>query len=158
MSPTYALPDVNAVTQMLSMVFGTATVKPTPPLAAKTGTLIAVYVSDDNIPVAASLCDPAFAAYAGSALSLVSANDAKKAASSGKLSDTMQQNLYEVMNICSSLLMSDRTPHLKLDNLYRGPEQLPENARAMLGAVAGRIGFEVTISRYGSGHLSFLTT
>ena len=161
MATSYCLPKVADVKEMLNMMFGgDAAVKSGRALDIKAGTgaLVAIYVADDGAPVAASACDISFAAYAGSSLSLIPAGSAKDAAKTGALSDVMMGNLNEIMNILSRLLMDTNTPHLKLDSLYRDPKQLPDNTSAMIARPKGRVDYEVTVPRYGSGRLSFLVT
>jgi hypothetical protein len=62
------------------------------------------------------------------------------------------------MNICSRLFISDKTPHLKLDALYDGPDALPEAARSMLDSAEGRADLRISIPGYGEGNISFLST
>ncbi|MER2581337.1 MAG: hypothetical protein ABTR20_01275, partial [Candidatus Competibacter sp.] len=74
-----------------------------------------------------------------------------------KLEQTMLDNLYEVMNIFSTLLMNEHTPHLKLATLYPDPGKLPADAKALLSAVKGRIDFNINVPKYGAGAVSLLT-
>lgn len=83
---------------------------------------------------------------------------AKDAIKAKKLEQAMLDNLYEIMNILSTELMSEQTPHLKLATLYPDLGKIPPDVKAMLGAVKGRVDFSVSVPRYGNGGLSLLTT
>ena len=159
--PVYVLPNATAMTKNVAMLFGDDTkVAPGKPQDDKTGSgnLIAIYIDDADKPVAAVLCDIPFAAYAGCALSMLPAGAAKDAIKTKKLEQTMLDNLYEVMNIVSTMLMDERTPHLKLGTLYPDLSKLPADAKALLAAVAkNHADFIVTVPRYGAGTLSLLT-
>lgn len=159
--PVYVLPNATAMTKNVAMLFGDDTkVAPGKPLDVKpgSGNLIAIYIDDADKPVAAVLCDIPFAAYAGCALSMLPAGAAKDAIKTKKLEQTMLDNLYEVMNIVSTMLMDERTPHLKLGTLYPDLSKLPADAKALLAAVTkNHADFIVTVPRYGTGTLSLLT-
>lgn len=156
---TYTLPNAAATAKTLEMLFGgNVPVTPAKPIDTKpaAGNLIATYIADDGKVVAAAVCDIPFAANAGCALSMLPAAAAKDAIKTRKLEQTMLDNLYEVMNILSTLLMNEHTPHLKLGILYPDPGKLPDEAKALLGAAKGRADFSVNVPRYGSGNLSLL--
>ncbi len=156
----YLLPNAAALTKTVEMLFGDGVkVAPGKPLDVKpgSGNLIAIYVDDADKPVAAVLCDIPFAANAGCALSMLPAGAAKDAIKTKKLEQTMLDNLYEVMNIVSTMLMDEHTPHLKLGALYPDLGKLPADAKAMLGAAAkNHADFMITVPRYGTGGLSLL--
>ena len=158
--PAYVLPNAAELTKTVEMLFGDgAKVAPGKPLDVKpgSGNLIAIYVDDADKPVAAVLCDIPFAANAGCALSMLPAGAAKDAIKTKKLEQTMLDNLYEVMNIVSTMLMDEHTPHLKLGTLYPDLGKLPADAKAMLGAAAkNHADFMITVPRYGAGGLSLL--
>ena len=158
---TFVLPNATAMVKTFEMLFGSnVPVTPAKPLDTKpgSGNLVATFVTDDGKPVAVAVCDVPFAANAGCALSMLPAAVAKDAIKTKKLEQAMLDNLYEVMNILSTLLMNEHTPHLKLATLYPDFGKLPADAKAMLGAVKGRVDFNVGVPRYGAGILSLLTT
>ena len=68
----------------------------------------------------------------------------------------MKENVYEVMNICSRLLMSDDTPHLKLENMYNDVAELSEEAVDMIKTAEGSSHFDIDIPNYGKGRLSLV--
>ena len=60
------------------------------------------------------------------------------------------------MNICSKLLMSDTSAHLRLDKTLN-PQESAESVSTLKDA-AQVIGFDVDIPQYGKGMLTFLVT
>lgn len=156
---TFALPNATGLSKTLEMLFGgTVPVATAKPLDTKpgSGNLVATFVSNDGKVVAAAACDVPFAANAGCALSIMPAAVAKDTIKTKKLEQTMLDNLYEVMNILSTLLMNEHTPHLKLATLYPDLSTLPADAKAMMGAAKGRVDFNVSVPRYGNGLLSLI--
>ncbi|MGB2681778.1 MAG: hypothetical protein WBE39_10745 [Candidatus Competibacter sp.] len=157
----FAVPNAKAMAQTFEMLFGgNVPVTPAKALDVKpgSGNLIATFVSDEDKPVAVAVCDVPFAANAGSALSMLPAGAAKDAIKTKKLEQAMLDNLYEVMNILSTLLMNEHTPHLKLATLYPDIGKLPADAKALLSAIKGRADFSVNVPRYGVGNVALLTT
>jgi hypothetical protein len=61
------------------------------------------------------------------------------------------------MNICTRLVMSDTSPHLKLEQIYPA-KSLPAPSAAVLGKPAGRIEFQVQLAKYGGGVLTLVST
>lgn len=158
---TYTVPSASDTEETLSMLFGDDTfVKQGKALEVNggNGNYIAVYIDDEGSPVAISMCDISFAAFAGSSLSMIPAGGARDAVKSKDLSEDMLNNLNEVMNIISSLFMNKDTPHLRLETIYPNAGELPENALAMASAPVGQANYEVEIPRYGRGLLSLLVT
>ena len=161
MATTHPTPQEIEVRQMLGMLYGNdLEINPVDPLAtgADSGHAAAVFIDDNGTPVSACVCDMKFAAFAGAALTKIPLGGAEDAAESGKLTENMLGNLYEVMNICSRLFMDSSSPHLKLDKLYASISDLPDNALALVNAITGRLDLKVNIPGYGEGHLSFLST
>lgn len=161
MATIYPVPKDTEVRQMLGMLYGNGLgVEAGEPVATDAGSnsIVAVYINDEGVPVTACCCDIPFAAYSGAALSMIPRGGAEDAARSGDLSEMIRGNLNEIMNICSRLFISDKTPHLRLDALYDGPDALPEAARSMLDSAQGRADLRISIPGYGEGNISFLST
>ena len=156
---TFILPKAADLSKTLVMLFG-GNVPATPgkPVDAKpgSGNVLISYVDDAGQVVAACICDVPLAANAGCALSMMPANAAKEAIKTKKLEPAMLDNLYEVANILSTLLMNDKTPHLRIATLYPDPGKIPAEVREMLGKVRGHADFTLNIPRYGNGCLSLL--
>ena len=161
MSTIHPFPNDAQLQEMLGMLFGNdLKINPGDPVAtdADSKSIVAIFVNADGSPATACFCDLPFAAYSGAALSMIPKGGAEDAAKSGELSEMMRGNLNEIMNICSRLFITNDTPHVKLETLYDKAGELPENARAMVDAAAGRSDFRVTIPGYGEGRMSFLST
>lgn len=157
MSSLYPVPDVPKFRTLLGMLFDGMEVKPGVRVdPAGRGAQVAVFISDDGEPVAACACDAGFAAAAGSALSMLPPPVAKDAARTGELTEVMQGNLNEIMNICSRLVMTDTSPHLRLERVYPGAS-VPASAKALLMAPAARADFEVGLPKYGPGFVSVVS-
>jgi hypothetical protein len=161
MATKHPVPKDREVKQMLGMLYGKGLgVDAGEPVATGAGSnsIVAIYIDDEGLPVTACCCDIPFAAYSGAALSMIPRGGAEDAANSGDLSEMMRGNLNEIMNICSRLFISDKTPHLRLGALYDGADALPEAARSMLDTAPGRADLRISIPGYGEGNVSFLST
>tara|TARA_R110002111_G_scaffold157978_4_gene224696 strand:- start:392 stop:859 length:468 start_codon:yes stop_codon:yes gene_type:complete len=152
MTKRFVVPSTESVADMLSMLYGNdvdATEMPDKTIA---GAFAASFVCDDGDLVAVCVCDPAFVAYSGAVLSMMPVGGAEDMLESGEFTKTSVDNFYEVINVCSRLLMSDSSAHLKLDKVYR-----PEDAVAVVGGFSARVtvGFKLKIPRYGVGKMIF---
>lgn len=156
---TYAIPKKIEVQSMLGMLYDGLEVADSSAIdtAANKKAIVGVFVDDENNPVTACVCDYSFAAYAGSALTKIPKAGAEEQAQSGEFSQMIMGNLYEVMNICSRLFMNSNTPHLRLEKTYMMAD-LPAEMADLLPKAANQAGFEVAVSGYGKGVLSFHAT
>ncbi len=156
MSSYYVIPTPQSISSLLSMIFGedldVSDCEP-PELSSL---YIATFVNDDNQLVALCACDKSFVAYSGAALSMIPAAIANEMISGNTVTDAMVDNFYEVMNICSKLLMSDTSAHLRLDRALQPTESA--DAIATLGESANVMAFDVGIPQYGNGTLTFVIT
>ena len=149
------MPTDSNVFSILNMLFGeNLTVSSTEALSFD-GTYAAIYVNDQDQPVTACLCDPAFAAYSSSAMTLLPPNVAEEAAKANNLTEIMLSSLTEIMNICSRLFMSDTSPHLRLIEVCRAQDAAVLSALQESGSATG---FQIAIPRYGTGVMSVLVT
>jgi len=158
MATAYPLPDAAKIVQMLGLLFDGIDVKAggkfdqTPAGGAWFG----VFVADSGEPVALCGADVNLAASFGCAFSMLPAGMVKDAAKSRDLTGVMIDNIREIMNICTRLVMDANSPHLKLEQIYPC-KSLPPPAAALLGAPKGRCEFQIQLPKYGGGVLSFLT-
>ena len=159
MTTLYPMPDANTVRTMLGGRFEGVSIRSGKrfAVAAHSGCWVRLYLADNGAPVAACVADSAFAAHAGSALSLLPVADARAALVSKKLSEGMVANLREILNVCARLLMVDGCPHLRLDDLYCS-DALPEPAATLLKRFKWRIDFEFNFPKYGPGTLAVVST
>jgi hypothetical protein len=158
MAHTYPVPDAAKVRQMLGLLFEGLDVKPGKrfDIVPPSGSWVGMYVSDDGRPVAACAVDVALAANSSAALSMLPPGAAKDAAKAKELTDVMVANLREIMNICSRLLMTDSSAHLKLGKVYPS-DAMPPELTALLGAARSRVDFELNVPKYGAGTLAVLS-
>ncbi len=158
MSNPYPLPDVAKVIEILGLLFDGLDVKlggsfdQTPAGGAWFG----VFVADSGEPVALCGADVTLAAGFGAAFSMLPANAAKEAAKARELTPVMTDNVREIMNICTRLVMDNSSAHLKLDQIYP-VKTLPPTAAALLGAAARRREFQLQMPKYGGGVLTLVT-
>lgn len=121
------------------------------------GAWFGVFVDETGVPVALCGADVGLAASLSSALSMLPPTAAKEALLSRQLTAAMCENLREVMNICTRLVLDSTSPHLKLDRLY-SVKALPAAAATLLATAAGRREFTLQLPRYGGGILSLLSS
>jgi hypothetical protein len=158
MATAYPLPDGAKIIQLLGIMFDGLDVKPggTFDQTPAGGAWFGVFVTDAGVPVALCGADANLAASFGGALSMLPVAAAKDAAKARQLTDVMIENVREIMNICTRLVMDATSPHLKLDQLYP-TKSLPAAALALLGAPQGRREFQVQLPKYGGGVLTVLS-
>jgi hypothetical protein len=158
MTTSFPLPDVNKVQGILGLLFDGLEIKPggafdrTP----AGGALFGVFIGEGDAPVVLCGADLSLAASLSAALSMLPPGAAKEAVKTGDLSTVMQENLREIMNICTRLVLDSTSPHLKLDQVYPC-KSLPAAAAAILGSAVGHREFQLQLPRYGGGVLSLLS-
>lgn len=156
MSTKFVIPTIKSISSLLGMIFGAELGVSDSEPADASSQYVAAFVSDEGQLVAICACDKSFVAYAAAALSMIPADMANEMISGNDLTEAIVGNFHEVMNICSKLLMSDSSAHLRLENVLT-PGQSAE-AIAALGDSVQTVGFGVDIPRYGKGALTFLVT
>ena len=115
---------------------------------------VAVYV-DDSLRISAVVaCDLAFSAYAGAAIGLIPIGGAQAAIEDGKLTDTIAENLYEVLNIAASVFNVPGADHLRLHALHPAGPPLDPQVRLQTLTLGRREDLSVDIGGYGVGALS----
>jgi hypothetical protein len=156
MATVYPLPDCPKIVDLMGMLFDGLDVTPggnfdqTP----SGGSWFGVFVADSGTPAALCGADVNLAAAFSAAFSMLPVGVAKEAAKTRELTAVMIDNLREIMNICSRLIMDATSPHLKLDQIYP-INSLPGPVTALLGAPGGRRDFQVQLPKYGGGVLTF---
>jgi hypothetical protein len=155
----YPLPDVAKIKEVLGMLFDNLDVKPGGKFdqSPTGGAWFGVFVTDAGVPVALCGADANLAAMLGTALSMLPPAAGKEAAKAHELTQPMTDNLREIMNICTRLVMNDTVPHLRLEQIY-SRKLLPLPCATLLAAPNGHKEFEVQVQRYGGGVLSLVST
>jgi hypothetical protein len=158
MATAYPLPDGKKIVRIVGMLFDGLTVNPGGAFdqTATGGAWFGVFVNNNGEPVALCGADRNLAASFGAAFSMLPVAAANDAAKSRQLTDVMKENVREIMNICTRLVMDDISPHLKLDQIYAA-NSLPAPAAALLGAPQGRREFQLQLPKYGGGVLTLLS-
>jgi hypothetical protein len=126
---------------------------PYAPRLGESGTL-AVYVDDATIVRAVMVADLPLSAYAGAAIGLVPVAGAEEAIELKLLPQSLEENLYEVLNISASLLNAEGLPHLRLYQMYAPGNLPPAEVSACARIMGGRLDLTVEIAGYGRGRLS----
>jgi hypothetical protein len=151
------LPATKEIKDLLTELLGReVTLSPDKPFAPgpKAPGSIAVYV-DDYLRITALLaCDLRLSAYAGAAIGLIPPAAAEEAVETGGLTETLRDNLYEVLNIAASLFNAPGAEHLRLYELHPAGPPLPPAVRAQALTLGRREDLAVEIAGYGSGALS----
>lgn len=152
MAKKYVVPNVETATSLLEMIFGEGLTLSDNDDADMGSNHVATFLSDDDRLVALCACDTSFVAYAGAALSMIPADAANEMIQDNDLSDMVTANFYEVMNICSKLMMSDSSAHLRL-----GKTLAPAESAEAVGSLQGKTkGFTLDIPGYGKGVMTFV--
>lgn len=120
----------------------------------KTPASVAVYVDDALRITALIACDLPFSAYAGAAIGLVPAGGAEASVEEGALTETLAENLYEVLNIAASMFNEPGAEHLRLHELHPAGAALPPMVRAQSLTLGRREDLSVEIGGYGKGAVS----
>ena len=154
-----SLPPAKAVRDLLLDLLGrNVDVAPGDPYAPEGGerATLAVYVDDAMRTRAVAVADLPFSAYAGAAIGLVPAGGAEAAIEDRALSTAIEENLYEVLNICAALLNAEGAPHVKLYGMY-GPGTVPPvDVSGFARTIGRRLDLQVTVTGYGAGRLSLV--
>ena len=157
MATSYPLPDGPKILDLLGLLFDGLDVRPGSAFdqSPAAGAWFGVFVADGGEPVALCGADASLAASFGAALSMLPPTAAKEAAKARELTAAMIDNVREIMNICTRLMMDATSPHLRLEQIYP-VKSLPAAASALLGAPKGRREFQVQLTKYGGGVLAFV--
>jgi hypothetical protein len=158
MATSYPLPDGPKLVDLLGLLFDGLDVKPGGAFdqSPAGGAWFGVFVADSGEPVALCGADTNLAATFGAAFSMLPVGAAKEAAKARELTAVMIDNVREIMNICTRLVMDATSPHLKLEQIYP-IKSLPAPASKLLGAAKSRREFQIQLPKYGGGVLTFLT-
>jgi hypothetical protein len=158
MATTFPLPDVSKVQSILGVLFEGLEVKAggTFDKSFANGAWFGVFIGAGDVPVALCGADLSLAASLSAALSMLPPTAVKEAMAMRDLGGVMRENLREIMNICTRLVLDSTSPHLKLDQVYPY-KSLPAAAAAILVAAPGHREFHLQLPRYGGGVLSVLS-
>ncbi|MEM1229921.1 MAG: hypothetical protein AAGI15_05240 [Pseudomonadota bacterium] len=150
---TYVIPKPDEIAPLLEMVFGEGVEMDLVDQPDPKECHAATFICDEDKLVALCHCDPSFVIYSGAALSMLPANVADEMIKDKEYTDVVKDNFYEVMNICSKLLMSETSAHLRLAETLDPEaaaglnEKLPEGVE--------NVAYRLKIPNFGEGQISF---
>jgi hypothetical protein len=157
MTTTSYLPVPKEIRDLLTELLDRdVSVSPSAPLAPtpKNPCTIGVYV-DDLLQVTALVAfDLALSAHAGAAIGLVPVGGAQAAIEEGLLTDSLRENVYEVLNIAASLFNVDGATHLRLYDVHHAGGAVPGDVLGKALTLGRREDLAVDVPGYGPGKLS----
>lgn len=115
------------------------------------------YIDDNDVPVSLAVIDRDYAAYLGSALTLVPPATAQASAQSGEYSDVVMGNIREILNILSRLYMEGSSPHLRFAEVRMTKGDLTPDEQRIVDNVAARLDMKMEVPGYGAGLCSLIT-
>jgi hypothetical protein len=129
---------------------GPVAVSPTRPA------VVALYVDDRLHLCAIAAMDLPLAISCGAALALMPAHAAELAVASNALSAALEENIAEIVNIMTSLLVVPHAARLKLHEVYQPGTTLPPDVAALISTFGSRTDLTLSIPGYGEGSISFV--
>lgn len=155
MSTSFDIPSNSSVSEMLAMLYGADIDAVSADDSVADGSYVARFIDDSGALVGACICDPQFIGFSGAALSMIPKGGAEDMIEENDFSTTIMENFYEVMNICTTLLMTSSQNHLKLDNTLPYADAVDELAILDSSSV---VSFSIEIPKYGKGKMIYKVT
>lgn len=120
---------------------------------------IGVFV-DDHLRVAALICfDLPLSAYLAAAIGLVPPRVAEESVASGALTEVLQENLHEVLNIAVGLFNSaPGADHLRLHTMHPAGQPIPHDVLVQALTLGRRTDMRIDVPGYGAGVISVVQT
>jgi hypothetical protein len=153
-----ALPKPNEVSSLIAGLTGrSAQFKPAKPhvFGKEFPEVVAIYRTDTGVLGATLACDIEFAASAGAALTMIPADVVKECADEGEMTERLQENAHEVLNVAASLFNQPGFDHLVLSEVVLNG-QVPEPVSALMSKPTSRTDIEGAIDGYPGGKCSIL--
>lgn len=118
---------------------------------------VAVYMDDGNRIRALISCNLELSVALGASIALIPAKVAASSIEEGRMTEDVEENLHEVMNILAAMFNTPSGPHVKLCTLYvpGGPPPLAD-VSAHLRAFGRRSDLKLDVAGYGGGRLSLV--
>ena len=120
------------------------------------GCCVAFFNDAMDQTLAACIMDLDLCAYAGAALQLIPQAGAQDEINNGTLGDNYIENVYEILNVFSSLLNKDDAPHVSIGLMYTPGEELPPNEYKMVTSYVERRDSILDIEGYGKGRFGVM--
>ena len=155
-----ALPPTKDIKEVLEGLLGrTVDLRECEPWTPTPGTaMIAAEFHDDVDRLAATaVVDLPLGIFLGAAVGLLPPGGAQDMAADGELTAMLADNLYEVLNVTSSVFNRPGVPHVRLTQVHGPGDPAPREIVGWLSTPVGRLDLAVDVSGYGSGVLVLAT-
>ncbi len=157
MANAIKVPSRTEVRELLAGLLGDVTVSEVKAPADAPSDCVSVYVDDERQLAAACVVGFDLAVATGAAIALMPVGVVEEARRSGRFSNSLRDNLCEVMNVLAALLCNEESAHVKFTALYPTRADAPADSLALAAKPGGRLAVDVDLGDYGKGHLSILT-
>lgn len=152
---SFKLPSEESVISLFSMLFGKdVESKECDSLDTKKTTATGVYTDNDGKVQAICVFDLELSAFSSAALSMINADVAQDVIKDNELSESFQENLYEVFNVSVGLFNNTGSSEgIRLHEMHISPPELPKPVELFIEKGTKKIGYEIDIPVYGSGKM-----
>lgn len=117
---------------------------------------VAEYVDDHGRLAVVSVADLPMCVYAGAALGLLPPGGAADMVEEKRPSTQVVENVYELLNIATSLFNKDGAPHVRIAAMHGPGGPLPPGVSAVAQRLNQRIDFHLRVPGYGAGRIAFV--
>lgn len=112
---------------------------------------------DDHIQLrAVVLLDLPLAVFAGASAGLLPAAGARDMVAERDPSSMVVENLYEVLNVMTSLLNAGTNPHVRIASMHAPGAEFPADIDEITRRLTGRLDLTVSIDGYGTGRIAMI--
>jgi len=125
------------------------------PLASAARRIVAAFEAEDASSMSVCVFDLALVAYAGAALAMIPAGNAKEQVAAGHCEGVLLENFTEILNICRQVFQGPGR-HILSPRLYLTKQEIPPHIAQALSAPKTRVDAEINIPGYGCGQLSIV--
>jgi hypothetical protein len=149
------LPPHKAVKDLLEGLLGRdVNIAPGEPVSPVDSAAFGVYVDDALKMSAVVSLDLRLAAFLGTSIALIPKGGAQAAIEDRYISETIFENVGEVLNVFAGVLNESGDIHQRLYSTVRGSTAAPPDAAALAAATGRRLDLTVEIDQYGAGAIS----
>lgn len=117
---------------------------------------VGTIIDDHGFLSAVFAADLPLAVFAGACLGLLPAGGAEDTVAEKELTETINENFYEVLNILSGVFNIEGAPHVRLGEVYTDPAAMPPAVLLTVKSLTHREDVFIDIAGYGTGNLSIV--